>query len=139
MSGFKKFLSSVWEVLEVVIVSAAVVFFIRQFIAQPFLVSGASMEPNFYDGNYLIVDELSYRLGEPERGGAGATAHIEHALARRGGGVVVERLGELHELAVELVAAGDPARAGLLVPVAALLQIRIGHETCWTSSAARRS
>ncbi len=68
MSGFKKFLSSVWEVLEVVLVSAAVVFLIRQFIAQPFLVSGASMEPNFYDGNYLIVDELTYRFGEPERG-----------------------------------------------------------------------
>lgn len=26
------------------------------------------MEPNFYDHEYLIIDELSYRLGEPDRG-----------------------------------------------------------------------
>lgn len=26
------------------------------------------MEPNFYDREYLIVDEISYRLGEPGRG-----------------------------------------------------------------------
>ncbi len=68
MSTFKKFLASVWEVLEVVLVSAVVVLLIRQFIAQPFLVQGASMEPNFYDGNYLVVDELTYRFSEPQRG-----------------------------------------------------------------------
>jgi len=26
------------------------------------------MEPNFHSGDYLIVDEISYRFGEPERG-----------------------------------------------------------------------
>ncbi len=35
---------------------------------QPFLVSGASMEPNFGSGNYLIIDEVTYRFREPERG-----------------------------------------------------------------------
>jgi signal peptidase I len=35
---------------------------------QPFFVSGSSMEPNFHDGDYLIVDELSYEVGEPKRG-----------------------------------------------------------------------
>jgi len=41
---------------------------IRTFLVQPFLVSGDSMEPNFSDGNYLMVDELSYRFKNPERG-----------------------------------------------------------------------
>lgn len=42
--------------------------FIRFFIAAPYVVSGASMEPNFTDWNYLIVDRLSYDLTNPQRG-----------------------------------------------------------------------
>jgi len=38
------------------------------FIAQPFIVSGSSMDPTFENGEYLIVDELSYRFDEPARG-----------------------------------------------------------------------
>lgn len=64
----KKFLASAWEVLEVVLISLVTVFIIRNFLAQPFLVSGASMEPNFQDGNYLIIDEITYRFREPEIG-----------------------------------------------------------------------
>ena len=64
----QKFWSSVWEILEVVLISVATVFIIRTFLAQPFLVSGASMEPTFHDGNYLIVDEITYRFREPQRG-----------------------------------------------------------------------
>jgi len=64
----KRFWSSTWEIIEVIAISAAAVFLIRQFLAQPFLVSGASMEPNFQHGNYLIIDELTYRFRGPERG-----------------------------------------------------------------------
>lgn len=55
------------ELLKFVIIAAAIVFPIRLFVAQPFIVSGASMDPTFEDGEYLIVDELSYRFEEPER------------------------------------------------------------------------
>lgn len=41
---------------------------IRMYIAQPFLVSGASMEPTFDTGDYLIVDQVTYRLTDPKRG-----------------------------------------------------------------------
>lgn len=41
---------------------------IRLFVAEPFLVYGSSMEPNFETGDYLIVDELTYRLESPKRG-----------------------------------------------------------------------
>lgn len=67
-SAAKRFLLGLWEILEVVIISLATVLFIRFFLFQPFLVSGASMEPNLKDDQYLIVDELSYRLEEPRRG-----------------------------------------------------------------------
>ncbi len=45
-----------------------VVIGIRFFIAQPFIVSGASMVPNFANNDYLIVDEISYRFHAPHRG-----------------------------------------------------------------------
>lgn len=64
----RKFLLSAWEVIEVLAVALASIFIIYGFIAQPFLVQGASMEPNFSDGNYLVVDELTYRFRNPERG-----------------------------------------------------------------------
>jgi len=56
------------ETIKVVIISLIVIVGIRSFVIQPFFVSGKSMEPNFHDGDYLIVDEISYRLGDPKRG-----------------------------------------------------------------------
>ncbi len=56
------------EVIQIVIISAAIIIPVRYFLIQPFYVKGASMEPNFYDNEYLIIDELSYRLQDPERG-----------------------------------------------------------------------
>ncbi len=64
----KQFLLSLREVLEVIIISFLVVYLVRSFLVQPFLVSGASMDPNFKNGNYLIIDELTYRFREPARG-----------------------------------------------------------------------
>ena len=65
---FKSSLLFVWEISKVVIISLAIIVPVRYFLIQPFFVNGASMEPQFHDGEYLIVDELSYRLSDPERG-----------------------------------------------------------------------
>ena len=56
------------ELLETVLISLLIIVPVRYFIIQPFFVKGQSMEPNFHDNDYLIVDELSYRLRVPERG-----------------------------------------------------------------------
>lgn len=58
---------SIWEFAGFAIIAVAVVIPVRVFIAQPFIVSGSSMVPTFENSDYLIVDEISYRLGEPER------------------------------------------------------------------------
>lgn len=50
------------------IIALIIVMPIRLFIAQPFIVSGDSMYPTFHDGEYLIVDEISYNLGNIDRG-----------------------------------------------------------------------
>jgi signal peptidase I len=56
------------EFVQVVVIAAAIIIPIRYFLAQPFYVKGASMEPNFYDREYLIINEIGYRLSEPARG-----------------------------------------------------------------------
>jgi len=59
---------SVWDFAKFAIIAIAIATPIRLFIAQPFIVSGASMVPTFDTGHYLIIDELSYRFEEPKRG-----------------------------------------------------------------------
>jgi len=58
----------VFEMIKVLIVSLIIIVPIRAYVVQPFYVDGASMEPNFHDGEYLIVDEISLRFKQPERG-----------------------------------------------------------------------
>ncbi|MCK4520656.1 signal peptidase I [Candidatus Parcubacteria bacterium] len=68
MKFLKGTLSFIWEISKIVIIALLIVIPIRYFIFQPFFVKGQSMEPNFHNGDYLIVDELSYRFSAPERG-----------------------------------------------------------------------
>ena len=64
----KFFGGAVREILTFIVLAVIIVVPIRFFIAQPFVVEGDSMHPTFESGDYLVVDELTYRLGEPERG-----------------------------------------------------------------------
>ena len=64
----KQFLIFGWEVFKVVVISLVIILPVRYFLIKPFYVKGASMEPNFYDRQYLIIDEISYRFSEPQRG-----------------------------------------------------------------------
>ena len=67
ISGIKYWLNFCWEILKIVIISLAIIIPIRYFLIQPFFVNGASMDPNFFNGDYLIIDEISYRFKEPAR------------------------------------------------------------------------
>ena len=58
------------EIVKVVIISLAFIIPVRYFLIQPFYVKGASMEPNFYDRDYLIINEIGYRFEAPQRGDA---------------------------------------------------------------------
>jgi signal peptidase I len=60
--------SLLFEVIKIVILAVVIVLPVRYFLFQPFFVQGISMEPNFENGDYLIIDEISYRFREPERG-----------------------------------------------------------------------
>jgi len=61
--------SNFWSELgKLIILSIVIVVPFRLYIAQPFIVDGASMDPTFENGQYLIVDELSYHFNDPDRG-----------------------------------------------------------------------
>lgn len=64
----KKFLPFAWEIVQMVVIALAIVLPIRYFLFQPFIVRGESMVPSFMPGDYLIVDELSFRFSDPQRG-----------------------------------------------------------------------
>jgi len=56
------------EIIKVAVLAGITIAFVRYFLFKPFYVKGASMEPNFHEKDYLLIDELSYRFREPERG-----------------------------------------------------------------------
>lgn len=56
------------EVIKLGVFAIITIFLVRYFLFKPFYVRGASMEPTFFDHEYLIIDEISYRLRAPTRG-----------------------------------------------------------------------
>ncbi len=57
-----------WELVRFVAIAVLIVVQIRIWVAQPFIVNGASMAPTFATGDYLIVDEFSYHFRQPKKG-----------------------------------------------------------------------
>lgn len=60
----------VFELARGVIIFAVVLSLINVFVATVNVVNGASMEPNFHSGQYILIDKLSYLTRLPRRGEA---------------------------------------------------------------------
>jgi signal peptidase I len=58
----------IWDLVKILIIALVIIVPFRTFVAEPFVVSGSSMLPNFVNHDYLIVDRLSYISGQPKRG-----------------------------------------------------------------------
>lgn len=56
------------EFLRMGLFAVLAIVLVRYFLFKPFYVRGASMEPNYFEHEYLIIDEITYRIREPERG-----------------------------------------------------------------------
>lgn len=68
LSAFGKVGLFFLEIIKIGIFAGLTIAMVRYFLFKPFYVKGQSMEPTFYPKEYLIVDEISYRFREPERG-----------------------------------------------------------------------
>jgi len=60
--------SFVGEMIKITLIALAIILPVRYFLIKPFYVNGASMEPSYFNKEYLIIDEISYRFNGPERG-----------------------------------------------------------------------
>lgn len=63
-----KFVRSVIEVVVIAGIAVFAVVLCRQYVFNPYGISGSSMTPNFHDGDYVFVDQMSYRLRDAKRG-----------------------------------------------------------------------
>jgi len=55
------------EIVETVLLTAAI-FLVVNAATGRFRIEGQSMEPNLHDGEYVLIDKISYLLHSPERG-----------------------------------------------------------------------
>ncbi len=58
----------VFELAKGIFIFLAIIVLIHFFIATIFVVEGPSMEPNFHNKQYIIVEKISYLVSEPVRG-----------------------------------------------------------------------
>ncbi|MES2014763.1 MAG: signal peptidase I [Patescibacteria group bacterium] len=56
------------DTIKFALIALLIVIPVRWFVAQPFIVRGASMVPTFLNNEYLIVDQLTYHFEAPKRG-----------------------------------------------------------------------
>lgn len=56
------------ELIKIAILAGLTIWLVRYFLFKPFYVKGESMQPNFFESEYLIIDELTYRFRPPVRG-----------------------------------------------------------------------
>jgi len=91
-----------FELIKTLIVFCLIYFVTKGYIAQPFLVKGRSMEQTLSDGDYLIVDQLTYNFTAPKRfevvvfhtefipGGSGGEYYIKRVIGVPGDRVVIK-------------------------------------------------
>lgn len=65
---FESLKDHIIDFIQTLVVFGAIFTVIYLFVAQPHKVSGNSMVPTFQNGDYIITDKLSYKLGQPKRG-----------------------------------------------------------------------
>jgi len=70
MKKIKSIAIFILQLVVLAVIAFGLVRLVHQFVFQPYYVYGSSMEPNFFNFDYLIIDKVSYLAGEPKRGEA---------------------------------------------------------------------
>ncbi len=59
----------IWDLAKTALIVAIIAFSVRYFLIEPFIVQGASMEPNFHNLDYLLIEKVdNYLKDDFERG-----------------------------------------------------------------------
>ncbi len=91
-----------FELLKVLVISLVIILPIRYYVIQPFYVVGASMEPNLHDYQYIVIDEISYRFRDVDRGEIVVLKNVDNQRQ-----YLIKRVIGLPGEQVEITPAGD--------------------------------
>lgn len=92
-----------WEIVKIGILALIIIIPVRVLFFQPFFVQGASMEPNFHDGEYLIVGEFGYKETTIGFGGASLFRITSFKELHRGDSVVFRPPGVVGQFFIKRV------------------------------------
>ncbi len=67
-NNLKNIAEFIWEMVQTALTVIIVVYLVKTFLFQLFIVDGQSMEPTLHDKEMLLVDKLSYHFRSPHRG-----------------------------------------------------------------------
>lgn len=68
METVKKAIAAFFDFLQGIVVVMAILVMIYLFVMSPQEINGASMEPNFHNGEYILTNKVTYKLKNPQRG-----------------------------------------------------------------------
>lgn len=68
MEGIKRAIGAFFDFLQGIVVVLALLVMVYLFLISPQEINGASMEPSFYNGEYILTNKVLYKLREPLRG-----------------------------------------------------------------------
>jgi len=68
MEAIKRWVAAFFDFLQSIVVVLALLVMVYLFVAAPQEISGASMEPNFFNGEYILTNKVLYKFREPQRG-----------------------------------------------------------------------
>ncbi len=68
MEFIKRALAAIFDFLQSIVIFLAILVMVYLFILSPQEISGASMEKNFLNGEYILTNKVEYKFGNPQRG-----------------------------------------------------------------------
>lgn len=68
MESIKRIIAAIFDFLQGIVVVLAVLVMVYLFLVSPQEISGASMEPNFHNGEYILTNKILTKFRQPQRG-----------------------------------------------------------------------
>lgn len=68
MTFFQKAYSILIDLVETLVIAGAIFVVIYAFLFRPFQVNGQSMFPNYHNGEYILTNLITLKIGKPTRG-----------------------------------------------------------------------
>ncbi|OGG24583.1 signal peptidase I [Candidatus Gottesmanbacteria bacterium RIFCSPLOWO2_01_FULL_43_11b] len=68
MDFIKRAVVAIFDFLQSIVVVMAIMVMIYLFVMSPQEIKGASMEPSFINGEYILTNKILYKIKDPKRG-----------------------------------------------------------------------